>query len=793
MRKMRKNSGFTMAELLIVVAIIAILGSVSFIAVQNQQRSMAQLERDSIAREIFVAAQNHLTMADSQGYLGSALEVTPSPLRADGSEAGAKIYYVAFDGVSNPIIETMLPFGSIDETVRAGGRYIIRYQSSPARVIDVFYWTTDKAYTADNVTIDHLLPYGADSAKNGRKSHTPILGWYGGEGVLETGTYDILAPRIEVENAERLIVRVTDMNYNSTTGSTLGELKLIVSGKDAQVAFTLKQTIHHARVSDPADGVYTITLDDITRAGMHFADLNSIGSDVSSEAEKEIAVRQGTFVPGEDIVVQAVAYSNEALSNIAYSSEYTVNSLFADIDATKTTAFIGNLRHLENLDDHISDVSHSGTDVKLTQAAQLVDLVAPAAEAATPAEGDGEGDGDGPEAVVGESGDAELSGGSVPSPAPATAKDLSWQGFLKAIGGDAVKIYALSDTTGNTENTFRPVTPTYALTYDGQGHGIEGVVVDCDGDAGLFGALTGGTVKDLTLIDFDITAKEAGHNAGALAGKLTNTAVSGVLAYHGATPKTVTATASAGGLIGSMSGGSVDKSAAALYIRSSDGSAGGLIGAAADGTQITSSYSGGHTVPNTGLYSTTDFNVTATGSAGGLVGDAGNAEIATSYSTCSASGATAGGLIGSGSGKIDYCYAVGLVKSTAETPVAGAFAGKLESAASTSNCLIYELVNPGMPAVGIGTGTNIAELDADTASFNDFIGDGPTVWAPAVPYDAALKTCYEDKFDLRTVDQLGADKATKALVETDKASIVSTHYGDWPAPETFVENEKTSS
>ena len=60
----------TMAEMLIVVAIIAVLGGVAFIAVNNHQRTLGQLERDGIAKEIFVAAQNHLTMAAHEGYLG---------------------------------------------------------------------------------------------------------------------------------------------------------------------------------------------------------------------------------------------------------------------------------------------------------------------------------------------------------------------------------------------------------------------------------------------------------------------------------------------------------------------------------------------------------------------------------------------------------------------------------------------------------------------------------------------------------------------------------------------------
>ena len=51
MRKIFKNNlGFTMAELLIVVAIIGVLGGVGFIAVQSQQRSMTQLDREDLIK-----------------------------------------------------------------------------------------------------------------------------------------------------------------------------------------------------------------------------------------------------------------------------------------------------------------------------------------------------------------------------------------------------------------------------------------------------------------------------------------------------------------------------------------------------------------------------------------------------------------------------------------------------------------------------------------------------------------------------------------------------------------------
>ena len=70
MRKKLNRYGFSMAELLMVVAILVALFGVAFVAVQNHQRSMTRLEFDGIAKEIYVAAQNHLTMAEGQGFFG---------------------------------------------------------------------------------------------------------------------------------------------------------------------------------------------------------------------------------------------------------------------------------------------------------------------------------------------------------------------------------------------------------------------------------------------------------------------------------------------------------------------------------------------------------------------------------------------------------------------------------------------------------------------------------------------------------------------------------------------------
>ncbi len=72
MRKIRnnKNKGFTLAELMAVVAITLILSMVGIIAVTYYMRIMKHLEYDTMAKEIYVAAQNHLSLAYNEGYLG---------------------------------------------------------------------------------------------------------------------------------------------------------------------------------------------------------------------------------------------------------------------------------------------------------------------------------------------------------------------------------------------------------------------------------------------------------------------------------------------------------------------------------------------------------------------------------------------------------------------------------------------------------------------------------------------------------------------------------------------------
>lgn len=734
-----------MAELLIVVAIIVVLAAVAFIAVANYQRSMTQLEYDTIAKEIFIAAQNHLTTAESQGYLGldETQFGTPSTFvdEDDRKDTEKEIYYIKYPNPGNAedMRDLMLPFGSIDETIRTGGSYIIRYQPSSSTVLDVFFsypGKTNMLGVEGKALVDDdyqaLMEIRGDENKNERRNYNgAVVGWFGGMNALDIGD-TLNTPILTVHNEEKLWV---ELNY-AAKGVEGEKLVLILTGKtsDAKKAFSIlpmpSAGEEESRVkSVGTDGKFQVILDDITNSLMHFA---NIASDI---ADKE-------FIPGENIEIEAVAYNNNALTNIAYSGKALTNSLFADLGvinaegSTVTTASISNIRHLENLDYNISHVSHA-EEINVNAAKQLTDLI--------------------------------------------WKKDDSADrdGFVDKIGGTNLKIYdmnnnAVAEDSYYPVSTYKEGNTVYPIDYDGNNHAISNIVVNTSGNAGIFGTLDKGSVSNLLVYGGTVNTSESN---------------------------------SAGGLIGEMKGTSVSKCASTAIVSSTSGAAGGLVGTADSSSIITSSYSGGHTLK--GSYQKwiaqeehSDVNgVTA----GGLVGDSG-AEISNSYSTCSVSGSTAGGFVGSSSGTNTNCYATGLIdmpfidNDNKKIANKGAFAGSLTG--SVTGCQYYSVINEVrkgdlhsstidhyLGPVGDDKNDGVTALDLNAETYNWFVG-AATSWDSAKAYDSELSRYYSNGFPLRTVLQLPVLPVSTSTekARSENKDIVATHYGDWPSPEVFFIN-----
>lgn len=749
MKKLKHNYGMTIAELLIVVAIIAALSGVAFIAVDRYQRSMGQLERDGIAKEIFVAAQNHLTAAYGEGYMGA------EDARAGSEEAiGSGIFYFVFpengytaDGSS--ILDQMLPFGSIDETVRAGGSYIVRYQKEAGLVLDVFYCTRNGSPKRFNHSLtkgDYTDAIGmkGDDQKPARRNcfDGAILGWYGGDEAAELAKIELAAPTIEIRNAETLSVTVKNASENDKKDASI---RLLIKGE-------LSGKEHYIDVSAEMLGE-EIVLDDITVSDRHFRvrSFDDMAHDITQD--------DNGFIPGENLLIRAVAYSNSELSNLAYSAEKTTNSLYAD-GSTATTAYISNIRHLENLDKTVSnqDDNDSGSKLNIAKAVQI--------------------------------------------------RDLNWTTDDEEYWPNST----ITDTNQNLtgKGKYYPVSPNYAINYDGQGHSVMNLDIDFSGPAGMFGTLNvANGDKKIQNVIVRNEAQTAGADA-ALEIKSTG--------------------GSAGGLVGSMTGGSITNCAAAVYVSGAD--AGGLIGSA-NGVTVTDSYAGGHTKDGKYLHlkdgkyvpiesGAARVNVIATGSAGGLIGSMSGGTATNCYSTCSVKGATAGGFAGSASGgAISNSYCTGLVLGTAavtETSEVKAFVG--DGSPTGSGNWYYSSINDNYYAAikralkeandhtaNAAAETAIEELEAGCAGANAFDKDRPNgtngivtafeaykQFRPdslgvdeAKPYDEYLTNHYQ-----RTGETDKTDYPLKTIQQMDSSApdFLAVHYGDWPAllPEQLVIN-----
>lgn len=793
MKRTNNRKGFTLAEVLIVVGILVVLMAVGFVALTSHARNMHQLEMDGQAKEIFVAAQNHLTMAESQGYMGLANKTgsfgTPETVKEGEQDHGVCYFVVGKDGTSPNdtgfVLNQMLPFGSVDEAARTGGSYIIRYQKSPAVILDVFYVSTTGRYShtfskseyntvmalADGVSDDGTVV----SKKSERRSanigpdNGVVVGYYGGAAATAPPKGEWLeAPKIEIFNAERLQVKVTD--FNSSTNDGKNALTLLITGVKSKAVMQCP-LVGAGGTSISVDkrvaidgNSYTVTLDSVTEKDLHFSQLAWLYEDSKIK-----------FIPGEDLQIKAVSYNNSIATNVAESGTVTTNSLFAELkpsdsDSNRYDAQIANIRHLLNLDDEMI----SNLDKNMVAGVQQV-------------------------------------------------SDLSWPEFINKIAGadDAeedeeesetiakVNIYTLTGTSA-PNNSFFPINAkSYTLNYNGNGCTIAGITVDDTVDAGLFGTLSSGSeVSDLELVDFNIQSTKS---AGALAGTASNATISGVLVHHTAAGTSGISGADAGGLVGSITGSTVDKCAAAVYV-SATGDAGGLIGTAST-TTITDSYSGGHT--KDGRY--TDLtsgdgriNVISTGaSAGGLIGHvtgSGNS-ISYSYSTASAIGDdAAGGLIGSvaedAAATVSYTYSVGKAFLTDSTTGIYPFIGDGYDKVTYSGKNYY-LANVSDNAQDY-TGaryTNLACVTKGSKEVKEFIIDdkaaGENGRQEAEVYDKTLLVDYAGRYFFPTVKQLHylhvqavdeeGDRVYPDAVDYSASSefaetFTARHYGDWQVP-----------
>ena len=97
----KRNSGFTLVEMLAVTAIVVILLAVGMVALVHYVRWLEITELDNSAREIYLAAENRAVLLMNSGKLKAMTlseeggdSVRLKPLGAASGAEAAKTYYI---------------------------------------------------------------------------------------------------------------------------------------------------------------------------------------------------------------------------------------------------------------------------------------------------------------------------------------------------------------------------------------------------------------------------------------------------------------------------------------------------------------------------------------------------------------------------------------------------------------------------------------------------------------------------------------------------------------------------
>lgn len=352
------NSGFTMVELLTVIAILLLVGLIAVFSLSKLRRSLRQHELDTRAEIIYVAAQNRMAELRAAGCEG---------LYSKGlSDGDNGVYAMAFDGThmdeSSRDVEfcylyvndasdkrtgapaALLPDTAVDKDLW-NGCWCIEYAPSTGSIYAVFY-------------SESPLPSHTDLNGNYRnfnyRARTASVGYFGGD-IAQTQDISKFNPSISIENAEKLTVTFYSNNPSDDTSAH-------------PLTFTIT-------ISDQFGGSYTRTVTGL-QGGLQQLDSRNykyqwVLDDLTSSNKRFFAQTVGKVSCGTPITIKLTVSSTDPSIDTVFTTR-TTNGLFddrTDLGYGENTALVAYGRHLANL----SDTSHVNAAI-ITSAVQIGDI-----------------------------------------------------------------------------------------------------------------------------------------------------------------------------------------------------------------------------------------------------------------------------------------------------------------------------------------------------------------------------------------------------------------------------------
>lgn len=547
--------GYTMAEVLIVVAIIAILAAIAVPSVITVQKNYQMLKLDEAARSIFTSAQSRMSelrasgeLSDSFGGIKISAQPSDFPESLHWGADGDSKYFALSQGDSS--IDALFLPGSLESSFNDGTFYV-EYNVKTGMIYSVFFSDESFSYSES-------LP----REKSERKKHSPMLGYYGGSDIDLNDLDSLEAPEFVINNTDELSVNFTSDLLKRNI------YDLIISDGENEVIYSdlgdlLAHTLHKNIVNN--NGNFTVTLD-------------------SLDPEFQFKTLFPELTPGANLTITLSARSSDE-GVIPDSTRQTVSSLFAS--RADDSVVVGYARHLQNLSPDHSAVTDSVTAAE--QSGEILwnssrDFVSISNSALKSFSGNGNNISNLNSALFDNFDDGEISGVRlVNSNIDNTLADVGTLANT-AIGSkfDDCRAYAVGGfdastlRTGGTANTGGLIGSATDCTLDRCSASLNSIRAGSGNTGGLVGNAQNSTIT-LSYADTGYWDKTGENNDWHKNGGAVNVGI-------------ISSSGNAGGLVGSSNGGEIKNSYAAGNIALSSGTASGFVGIVSNNTAFTSCY-----------------------------------------------------------------------------------------------------------------------------------------------------------------------------------------------------------
>ncbi|WP_304509187.1 GLUG motif-containing protein [Anaerotignum sp.] len=630
----KEKNGYTLTEMLVVVAILIIVSVIAIPAIGSLRKNLELTKYDDFARQIYLVSQNKLTTMKSVGTLSTFLEEVeadygerrlgmldrfPQDYDKD-TDDWKKLYY--FTDSDTILLDYIVGQDSVlMASMEINGHFLVELNPETGDVYGVFY--SEKVFTYDDIEELH--------SRNKSDRKEKMIGYYGGVSELSAiaNLPGEFMPTVSVINKEDLYLDIE-----------CSEMRKLIKTQN-NIVLTITVTDESFLPEDPLNHVFSVDL----KGGKDFwisrdkVKVKFLLDSIRGDAEGFKNITQGKLTPGDNITVNvSMTYTNEEATITGSALAPGVNSLFASKD-DKGNLSVAYVRHLDNL--RASTYSPVGdNEVTINQTKAI---------------------------------DYDYNNWDSDALIP------SKSGIIPYSGG------------------FEPIQNTVLLNniaFDGNHNELLNFNILGTNNVGLFSTLENCTLKNMNLVNFSVLGNAY---VGALAGQIQGGSIidCGVYletrdAYQ--RPLTdmaecvarykITGSDYVGGLVGRISGATITKGSFAAVNVFGNSYIGGFCG----------QYSGGSVLNS---YASGSINAKAS-YGGGFAGRVANTVINQCYATSDVTVPVyGGGFAGSiANGSVVNCNSYGIVKrsdGTSDTGTSGGFAGS--SATSFRNCKFLRQAN----------------------------------------------------------------------------------------------------